>query len=109
MQYYRIHWANLICYFLKEKYQIQIFQNTLKMTFYKSNNTKFSSGVIDTNSNITKYTQRPPNTGIFKVFRLFVKPNLGAWTYPVTVLSVMRQARSEVRAEFPFIFPRDVS
>ena len=78
MQYYRIQWANLICYFLDEKYQIQIFQNTLKMTFYKSNNTKFSSGVIDTNSNITKYTQRPPNTGIFKVFRLFVKPNLGA-------------------------------
>ena len=80
MQYYRIQWANLICYFLDEKYQIQIFQNTLKMTFYKSNNTKFSSDVIDTNSNITKYTQRPPNTGIFKVFRLFVKPNLGAWS-----------------------------
>ena len=81
MQYYTIQWATLICYFLKEKYQIQIFQNTLKMTFYKSNNTKFSSDVIDTNSNITKYTQRPPNTGIFKVFRLFVKPNLGAWSY----------------------------
>ena len=49
------------------------------MTLYKSNNTKFSSGVIDTNSNITQYTQIPPNTGIFKVFWLFVKPNLGAW------------------------------
>ena len=82
MQYYTIQWATLICYFLKEKYQIQIFQNTLKMTFYKSNNTKFSSDVIDTNSNITKYTQRPPNTGIFKVSRLFVKPNLGAWSVP---------------------------
>ena len=49
------------------------------MTLYKSNNTKFSSGVIATNSNTTKYLQRPPNTGIFKVFWLFVKPNFGAW------------------------------
>ena len=49
------------------------------MTLYKSNNTKFSSDVIATNTNNTKYTLGPPNTGIFKVFRLFVKPNLGAW------------------------------
>ena len=88
MQYYRIQWANLICYFLNEKYQIQIFQNTLKMTFYKSNNTKFSSYVIDTNSNITKYTQRPPKTGIFKVFRLFVKPNLGACSWCPRILEI---------------------
>ena len=41
-----------------------------KWFFHKSNFTKFSWGIIGTNSNTTKFTLRPPNTGIFKFLRL---------------------------------------
>ena len=52
------------------------------------------------------FITRPNNNNIVKV----PDPRtVCSKTDTVTVLSVMRQARSEVRAEFPFIFPRDVS
>ena len=69
---YRIQLFNSICYFFNQKYQIQMFSNTLILTINKSKNTKFSLDVISTNTNNTKFTLGPPNSGIFKVFQLFV-------------------------------------